>query len=387
MGKSYCIFSAQYLPHMGGVENYTYHLSQELLKRGCRVTVVSSQIDGLSEQDLWDGIEIYRLPCLNLLNGRFPVLKPTGAYRRMMKKLRQQHFDFVLINTRFYFHSLCGARFARKQRIPHAVIEHGSQHLTIDHPLLDRMGQCFEHFLTSLVKRNCNYFYGVSNASNEWLAHFHIRANGVAYNAIDLAAIERHLAQPKEDYRSQYKIPKTDLVISFTGRLVKEKGILNLIDAVERLRKHNPNVWLMIAGDGPLQTQIEQRLQTGQKIILLGRISFEQVIALLGQSDIFCLPSESEGFPTSVLEAAACKNYVITTERGGAKELILNRDYGMILLDNQTERLLESLQAAIADPEGRSRAAELCYQRLKENFTWKVTADTVEKIADQCSCN
>ena len=44
-GKKYCIFSAQYLPHMGGVENYTYHLAKELVERGNSVTIVTCNVE------------------------------------------------------------------------------------------------------------------------------------------------------------------------------------------------------------------------------------------------------------------------------------------------------------------------------------------------------
>ena len=57
--------------------------------------------------------------------------------------------------------------------------------------------------------------------------------------------------------------------------------------------------------------------------------------ALLKETNIFCLPSDSEGMPTSVLEAAACKCYIVTTKYGGAKELILDDSYGIVMENNK----------------------------------------------------
>ena len=66
MGKKYCIFSAQYLPTVGGVERDTYTVAKKLIKKGNEVVVVTSNVDNLKEYEVTEeGIEIYRLPCIN----------------------------------------------------------------------------------------------------------------------------------------------------------------------------------------------------------------------------------------------------------------------------------------------------------------------------------
>ncbi|MDE6234059.1 MAG: glycosyltransferase, partial [Lachnospiraceae bacterium] len=93
MSKRYCIFSAQYLPHMGGVERYTYYLSKELIKLGNKVTVVTSKVSGLPEHEISEGIEIYRMPSYNLMDGRLPVLKPGRKTRNVGKALKAGKYD------------------------------------------------------------------------------------------------------------------------------------------------------------------------------------------------------------------------------------------------------------------------------------------------------
>lgn len=80
-GQTIDIFSALYLPHMGGVETYTAGLAHELATRGNRVIVATSR---LSEGDLVherqsDGVEVMRFPCRALLGGRLPVPVHDGA--------------------------------------------------------------------------------------------------------------------------------------------------------------------------------------------------------------------------------------------------------------------------------------------------------------------
>ena len=79
-----------------------------------------------------------------------------------------------------------------------------------------------------------------------------------------------------------------------------------------------------------------------KRIKPLGRLDFKDIVSLLGQAEIYCLPTEyPEGFPTSVLEAAAAGCYVITTNRGGSGELILDKSYGTILGNGSIKILKE----------------------------------------------
>ena len=75
----YCIFSAQYVPHVGGIERYTEQLSKTLVSRGHEVDVVTNNTDGVEEFISIDGLTVVRLPCIPLFSGRFPLPKPCGS--------------------------------------------------------------------------------------------------------------------------------------------------------------------------------------------------------------------------------------------------------------------------------------------------------------------
>ncbi|MXQ72993.1 glycosyltransferase [Clostridiaceae bacterium DONG20-135] len=377
---SILIFAAQYLPHLGGVENYTYNLSKELMNRGHKVTIVTSNVQDLESCEVMEGITIYRMPCLKILKGRFPVLKRNSEFKRLHSLLMKDSFDFVMVNTRFYFHSVYGVRFAKKKNIPSIVIDHGTSHLTVHNPLLDLMGNGFEHIITKIVQMYNTDFYGVSKASNQWLKHFHIEAKGVLYNAIDANRILEIYDSCKPDFASRFHIPEDAVTISYTGRVLKEKGIIQLIESVKQLHQEGYKVYLFIAGDGDLFDYCQQ--EKSDFIIPLGRLSFENIICLLKFTDIFCLPSDSEGFSTSLLEAAVCRNYIVTTRRGGAPELIENDNYGTIIDNNRVEDVYPALLEAVTSIPRRNRGVELTYQKVISNFTWNLTADHVLDIVD-----
>ena len=375
-----CIFAANYLPNIGGVERYTYYLSKELIKMGNTVTVVTNNVvSGESEVTSPEGIKIKRFPCFNFLEGRYPVKKHTAITKKLYKDLLKEDFDFVIINARFYLHSLFGAKFAKKKNIPCLTIEHGSSHLSVNNKLFDFLGGIWEHFVTAILKCYCSDYYGVSEAACSWSGHFNIKSKGVLFNSIDINEINDLLNNPVCDYRKEYDIPENATVFTYTGRLVKEKGSLELAQAF--LEANIENSYLIIAGNGDMFESIKALKKDDKRIILLGRVDFKHIVALLKNSDIFCLPTVyPEGLPTSVLEAAAAKNFIITTTFGGAKEFILDESYGILLDDNAPEKIVPALKKAAEEKDYRINAVEKSYERLKEHFVWEKTAQKVANI-------
>ncbi len=381
MGRRYCVFAANYLPNLGGVERYTLNLAKQLTGRGDEVTVVTSNVFGLPAEEEADGIRILRLPCLNLLKGRFPVFRPGAEARKLIRRLDETAFDFAIIQTRFYVHSALGARYAKKRKIPRIVIEHGTDHFTVNNALLDKAGHAYEHLVTAIVKHACTHFYGVSEACCKWLEHFHIRAEGILYNAVDPEGIRSAGEEAAADYRREYA-PNGETVVCYAGRLVKEKGILKLTEAVEKLNREGTPTVLLVAGDGDLYDAVRQEDAKG--VHALGRLDAGHVAALYRSSDIFCLPTDyPEGFPTSVLEAAACGCFVITTRNGGSQELILDDGYGIILKENTPEELAEAIRKAAGDSAYRAAAGEKARRRVEEKFTWRTVSGQVSAIAEQ----
>ena len=379
--KMYCIFAAQYFPHLGGVERYTYNLAKKLVEDGNKVVIVTSNVYKLPEYERVDGIPVYRVPCWNLLAGRYPVLKMNTRFWKINRVLKKKKFDMVIVNTRFYPHSLYGMMFAKKIKAKCITLDHGTSHLSVHNKFWDCIGAVFEHSLTKVDQIFCKDYYGVSGACNEWLSHFHIKAKGVLYNSIDLEEVKNMQANMKKMYREKYNILENATVITFTGRLLKEKGLPSLLNVMDKINKEREDIYLFIAGDGDMQDEIDSRKNS--HIIPVGRIDFEQIVTLLSESDIFCLPSFSEGFSTSILEAAACGCYILTTARGGAKELLINDEYGCVILNNQEELLYDSLMDIINNQDKRKRGIELTYQRIRDNFTWDIVAHNVEKICEE----
>ncbi len=379
--KSICLVSAQYLPHVGGVENYVYNLSRELVLRGHKVTIVTSEFSGAPEYECDGNIEIYRLDSYSFMNGRMPVLKNNKRLRKFSKEFQKKHFDLMLVNTRFYFISLWAVKIAKKMGVRCVMLDHGSAHVNTGGRLTSAIGEIYEHLITSREKRYCKEYAGVSRAVLKWIEHFKIYSDTVLYNAIDVDKFLTLKANATRDFRKEYGIPEDGVLIAFVGRLTTEKGLHLLTEAVNKICQSRTDVYLLIAGSGYLRQRLEPTLCDNAHFV--GVIPTPEVAALMACSDILCLPSLStEGFPTVILEGVVCGNYIITTSGGGAKELITDEQYGIVLKENTADALYTALLDVIDKPQYRQEATARCYERVVNNYTWRHTADALLRLID-----
>lgn len=375
MAKKVAIYTGFFLPHLGGVERYVDKLTTELEKIGYQCVIITTQHDeSLSTKEHIDGRTIYRLPTYGLFKQRYPIIKKRYS-RDLLREIRSENFDYCIINTRFHLTSLLGARLAKKQNIKVSLIEHGTAHFSVDNKILDFFGMIYEHILTSIIKRYVDSYYGVSRNCNKWLEHFGISADGVWYNAINPE--DQNVAS--NIYDETYR--KEDVVVSYAGRLIKEKGILNLIEAFESVcgELKSNKLQLVVAGDGPLREGLMLTYKNNKNIHFLGKLDFKEVMSLYKRSDIFVNPSlYPEGLPTAVLEAGLMNSAIIATPRGGTEEVIIDKSHG-IIVDGSVDSLKTALIEMIKNTSMRKKSANNVKKRIEKIFSWRSVAHCVDK--------
>lgn len=373
--KKIGIFTGYYLPHLGGVERYTEKLVEQMQILNYDTVIVTSNHDNLKSIEK-NNIKIYRLPIYNLFKQRYPLPKRNKVWKKLYKQIEDEKFDFIICNTRFHLTTMIGAKLAKKHHIPAIVIEHGSNHFTVNNKVLDYFGSVYEHALTNNLKKYISHFYGVSYRCNEWLKHFNINADGVLYNAID--------GQAYEYYKNSHDpvADKNKIVISFAGRLIKEKGIYLLLEAFQSLKDKYSNIQLIVAGSGPTLDHLKKIYQD-KDIVFRGKLPYDKVMALYNDTDIFVHPSMfPEGLPTAILEAGIMKCAIIATDRGGTVEVINQEDYGIIMEEN-VESLKDSLETLIKNKKQRENLKNNIQKRVLEQFTWKITAQKVSEVLEE----
>jgi glycosyltransferase involved in cell wall biosynthesis len=135
--KKVALFSGYFPPHTGGVERYVDKLSVELSKLGYEVIIITSndaKVDSITKKSNY---KIYRLPIRNLFRTRYPIPHKNKEYRKLIKQIEMEEADCYIVNTRFHLTSLIGAKMGHKQGKPVFLIEHGTDHFTVNNKILD----------------------------------------------------------------------------------------------------------------------------------------------------------------------------------------------------------------------------------------------------------
>lgn len=377
-----CFFSAQYLPTVGGVERYTYNLAKRVAKAGHTPIVVTSALPGLPDYEETEGIHIFRLPALLLMNGRFPVPKLGHDFQTLAAKLWALPIDFCLVQTRFYPLSLYAAQQARHRGIPFIVVDHSTGHMPMGSGPIGWAAHAYEHWACRFLAKRGASFYGVSQAVCGWLRHFKVEPCGQLYNAVDPFALrELAHAENAKNWRQELGLSDQQPLVAFAGRIIPEKGIAELMEAFRTLSV--PGAALAVAGDGPLLEELRQNCPSN--VYLLGSLAYENTLQLIAQADLYCLPTRyAEGFPTTFLEAAACGCPIVTSRTGGSDELLPDESYGIQLAVPDAPHIQAALEQVLPSDaaEWRRQAAQKTGQRLEQLFTWDAVTHTLLELAE-----
>jgi glycosyltransferase involved in cell wall biosynthesis len=158
-------------------------------------------------------------------------------------------------------------------------------------------------------------------------------------------------------------LPAGKLIVGSVGRLTKQKGYIYLIDAMPRVIKEMPNVFLVLVGDGELRAELEKRvLDFGieDKVLFAGQQN--DVTPFLSRMELFVLPSLWEGLPTAVLESIACGVPVVATDIAGTQELIQDGLTGWLVRPKNpielASSIVEALRSSFHRKEYSTRARE-----------------------------
>ena len=368
----YALVASRYAPLTGGVEQFSASMARILVAQGHQVAIITSQLEALPAHEReQSGVEVFRLPARGLLSGRLPVPRRGAVFAQGLDAIATWAPERMVVNTRFYGLSIEGLKLAERLDIPALVLDHGSAHLTMGNPLADWVVEAYEHKVTRICQSFNPRFAGISQSSCRWLEHFGIKTATVIPNAIDAFALDAEASACQRDFRQELSLdPERPLVIS-VGRLVKEKGALELLEVATQA----PDLEFALAGDGPLKEQLAK--SKPKNVHLLGILDHGDLSGLYSQSDAFCLPSRSEGFCTAFLEAGAFGLPMVVTDVGGARE-VLGDDFSLGVLLNATDptSLAKAIRQALELPEGTRKALT---QRVRTNYNWQMSAQRLQQ--------
>lgn len=170
--------------------------------------------------------------------------------------------------------------------------------------------------------------------------------------------------------RGRHGIPLDAEVIGFVGRVVRDKGLIELVEAWQTLRAERPQLHLLVVGtlepEDPLPPAVEQLMRTDPRIHLAGFSS--DTPPLYAAMDVFVLPTYREGFPVAPMEAAAMGLPVVATEVPGCVDAVHDGVTGTLVPSRDPAALEDALRRYLLDPELRRRHGRAGRDRMLREF-------------------
>ncbi len=187
--------------------------------------------------------------------------------------------------------------------------------------------------------------------------------------------------------RSELGFESDDIVFGVVGRLVREKGFVELFEVVERLARTHPTVrWMVVGPDDPdkpdaLDRALVQRAEQAGVRFLGRRADVERLYAAM---DVFVLPSHREGFSRSGMEAAASGLPIVTTDVRGCRQVVRDGRTGLLVPVDDADALEAAISALAGDGARRSSMGEagraLAVAEFDQRRQVEITLDTYKRL-------
>lgn len=210
---------------------------------------------------------------------------------------------------------------------------------------------------------------------NKWIGY---KNHVVIYNIFDAEKVNQ--LPTKEQIRKNLKLREDLFYITFVGSLVKRKGVDLLIEAFKMIR--DDNLRLLIIGKGKLEDTLREIAKDDERIEFLGYK--EDSLSYIKASDIFILPSFSEGIPNVLIEALACETPVIATDVDGITEIIKNKINGLLIKPGNPKLIKEAIECAIKNYAEMKNFSEEG-KNILDLFKKEVMIAKFEKLFKECS--
>lgn len=184
-------------------------------------------------------------------------------------------------------------------------------------------------------------------------------------------------------FQPRPKEPRDEVVIGAVARLSKEKGLHYLLEAFALMAGRHPRAQLVLAGDGRERQRLEglaARLGVGERVRFLGEVPHEQVPTVLGELDVFAMPSTWEGFGVAALEAEAMEVPVVASNVHGIPDVVLDGETGLLVPPRDPRALASALERLASDADLRRRLGRAARAFVAEHYSWEDNAAQMEAL-------
>jgi glycosyltransferase involved in cell wall biosynthesis len=247
----------------------------------------------------------------------------------------------VLLGSWVYPDGAATVMLGRALGLPSVVKVHGSDvNLVAKLPSVRRQLQLLLPRATRMV--------AVSRPLGDELARL-----GVARERIAIVpnGVDASLFHPgdRAQARRELGLPLDGRVVVYVGRLVRDKGVLDLLAAFATLAARDPRLTLVLVGDGALRAECAAEAERmGPSLRLAGARPLDEVPRWLAAADLFVLPSWNEGTPNVLLEALACGRRAVATRVGGIPDVMTSPSLGEMVEPKDVPGLAAALERQLS---------------------------------------
>jgi len=371
----------EYPPRIiGGISPHVYYLTKSLAQQGVKVYVMTCDFPDTPAHEVIDGVEVYRIDSYKnpapdfaswvyLMN--LNMQKETARLaRKIGKKIDLFHaHDWLVANA--------GIGLKHVFRKPLLVTMHSTEMGRRDglHTDTEKMIHETEAWLTYEAWRVvCCSEYMISHV--KWAFGLPNDKLVMIPNGVDTKTYD-DIGNDLSDFRSKFALPEEKIVL-YVGRLVYEKGIHVLINAVPKVVS-KVNAKFIIVGSGYMKEQllnIVRSMGLEHKVLFQGFMDEKSLLKLQKCADVSVVPSLFEPFGIVALEAMAAKSPVVASDTGGMSEIIDHDVTGVKVYPNNPDSLAWGINKVLLDDKYRQSLRENGYKVVQEKYGW-------EKIAQQ----
>ena len=359
--------SSYYPPHVGGIASQAHGAAQALAELGVDIHVITRQWDAgmpaVTSAVESPGITVHRL---NTGAQRWQA-SPTFIWQaaKLVRSIQPAviHAHELLLPTT----AALAAKRLTGQPVVATVHSSGSE-----------LGECARLQRATLGKQRVQYvrsavdrFVAVSKAVAADMEAIGIppQKRVVIPNGVDMQRFQPAAPDEKFELRRRLGLPDGILVV-YTGRLAPEKRVLPLAQQWPSLRRAYPDATLLLVGDGPELDTLRSLKAPG--ICLSG--PQQDIAPFLQAADLFVMPSVSEGFSLSTLEALACGLPAVATKVGAIPDLVADGKTGTLVAPDDIPALLAALCELLADRGAWAAMGCAARAHVIENYSLPSTA-------------
>jgi glycosyltransferase involved in cell wall biosynthesis len=331
----------EFPPIGGGGGLIARDLAIALVQRGHQVRVVTAHYGSLPEKEDCSGVEVIRLRSGRKEAFRAKLMTMARFILAASKysAFEMKDFEPDLIHAHFAVPGGPAAKFAASRwKIPYVLTVHLGD---IPDASPEKTGKWFR-FLYPFTHRYWNKAAAIVSVSEfsrkialrKYNVPIQVIPNGIDYQAVKIDRIEPH------------SVPK----IVFAGRFVPQKNLLQIVEVCKRVKDLNWQCTLI--GDGQDRAQVEAAiLEAGiqDNCSISGWVTPEEVTSIFKQSDIFFMPSRSEGLPISGIQAMTCGLALLLSTAGGNPEIVEVGKNGFVYDPNDTTGFAAALRNLLTD--------------------------------------